>query len=82
VIADRESEGWPDKRLIPLVAGLAELQPWVRQWHDQPDPAFQLNLADYLQEELRGRAHQVGLTLDQLRTWVPEPTTRGRKRRT
>jgi hypothetical protein len=79
VIAEREAEGWRDKRLIPLVAGLVELQPWVRQWHDETDPTYQLNLADYLDEELRSRAHQVGLTLDQLRVWTPEPVTRGRK---
>jgi hypothetical protein len=81
VIAEREAEGWPDQRLVPLVAGLAELQPWVRQWHDQPAPTYQLNVADYLDEELRGRAHQVGLTLDQLRTWTPEPPTRNRRRK-
>jgi hypothetical protein len=79
VIAERESEGWPDTRLVPLVAGLAELQPWVRQWHDQTDPTYQLNLADYLDEELRQRAAQVGMTLDQLRAWTPEPATRGRR---
>jgi hypothetical protein len=81
VIAEREAEGWPDKRLVPLVAGLAELQPWVRQWHDQTDPTYQLNLADYLDEELRQRAAQVGMTLDQLRAWTPEPATRGRRSR-
>jgi hypothetical protein len=65
--------------LIPLVAGLAELQPWVRQWHDEIDPTYQVNLADYLEEQLRGRASQVGMTLDQLRAWVPQPVRRGRK---
>jgi hypothetical protein len=79
VIAEREAEGWSDKRLVPLVAGLAELQPWVRQWHDQTDPTYQLNLADYLDEELRQRAAQVGMTLDQLRAWTPEPAARGRR---
>jgi hypothetical protein len=79
LIGEREGEGWADERLIPLVAGLAELQPWVRQWHDEIDPTYQLNLADYLEEQLRGRAHQVGMTLDQLRAWVPEPVRRGRK---
>jgi hypothetical protein len=53
----------------------------VRQWHDQADPTYQLNLADYLDEELRRRAHQVGLTLDQLRTWTPDPTTRRGRRK-
>jgi hypothetical protein len=80
VIAEREAEGWADERLVPLVAGLAELQPWVRQWHDEMDPTYQLNLADYLDEELRGRAHQLGKTIDQLKTWRPEPATRGRKK--
>jgi hypothetical protein len=79
VIAERESEGWHDERLVPLVAGLAELQPWVRQWHDGTDDTYQLNLADYLDEELRRRAHQVGKTVDQLTTWRPTPATRGRK---
>jgi hypothetical protein len=81
VIAEREAEGWVDERLIPLVAGLAELQPWVRQWHDGIDATYQLNLADYLDEQLRGRALQVGMTIDQLRAWTPEPVRRGRTRR-
>jgi hypothetical protein len=81
VIAEREAEGWADERLIPLVAGLAELQPWVRQWHDEIDRTYQLNLADYLDEQLHGRAHQVGMTVDQLRAWTPEPVRRGRNRR-
>jgi hypothetical protein len=80
VIAEREGEGWKDERLIPLVAGLAELQPWARQWHDGTDATYQLNLADYLEEELRNRAHQVRMTLDQLRAWRPEPAARGRRR--
>ncbi|MDQ1293794.1 MAG: hypothetical protein QG608_1675, partial [Actinomycetota bacterium] len=79
VINDRESEGWPDDRLVPLVAGLAELQPWVRQWHDDTDPTYHLNLADYLDEELRRRAHQVTRTLEDLHAWSPEPTTRARR---
>ncbi|WP_433792659.1 BREX-2 system adenine-specific DNA-methyltransferase PglX [Actinoplanes sp. CA-252034] len=79
VIAEREAEGWADEQLVPLVAGLAELQPWVRQWHDETDPTYQLNLADYLEEQLRGRAHQVGMTVDQLGTWKPAAAGRGRR---
>ncbi|MFF0371257.1 BREX-2 system adenine-specific DNA-methyltransferase PglX [Micromonospora sp. NPDC005087] len=79
VIAEREAEGWADYRLVPLVAGLAELQPWVRQWHDETDPTYQLNLADYLEEQLRGRAHQVGMTVAQLGAWKPPAAGRGRR---
>ncbi|MFF0348972.1 BREX-2 system adenine-specific DNA-methyltransferase PglX [Micromonospora arida] len=81
VIAEREAEGWADEKLVPLVAGLAELQPWVRQWHDETDPIYQLNLADYLEEQLRGRAHQVGMTVEQLGAWKPPAAVRGRRAR-
>ena len=81
LIQERESDGWDDDRLVPLVAGLAELQPWVRQWHDETDPTFQVNLADYLEEELRNRASQVGRTLDELAAWRPPAPTRGRRPR-
>ncbi|MBQ1057675.1 BREX-2 system adenine-specific DNA-methyltransferase PglX [Micromonospora sp. C32] len=81
VIAEREAEGWADDKLVPLVAGLAELQPWVRQWHDETDPTYQLNLADYLEEQLRGRAHQVGMTVEQLGAWRPPAAGRGRRPR-
>ena len=47
VIGEREAEGWDDERLVPLVAGLAELQPWVEQWHAEVDPTYGVNLADF-----------------------------------
>src|SRR5699024_2996098 len=47
LIAERERDGWSDDRLIPLTAGLAELQPWVQQWHDHIDPIFGANMAEY-----------------------------------
>ncbi|NHA66850.1 BREX-2 system adenine-specific DNA-methyltransferase PglX [Phycicoccus flavus] len=81
LIQEREVDGWEDERLVPLVAGLAELQPWVRQWHDETDPTFQLNLADYLDEQLRNRASQVGRTLDELKAWRPPAATRERRAR-
>jgi uncharacterized protein DUF7008 len=40
VIEEREKDGWADERLVPLVAGLAELQPWVEQWHSGVDPSL------------------------------------------
>jgi hypothetical protein len=79
VVAEPEGEGWADERLVPLVAGLAELQPWVRQWHDDTDAVYGLNLADYLDEELRGRAHQVGMSVEERHAWRPAPATRGRR---
>ena len=36
--ADRgalDQDGWDADRLMPLLAGLAEVMPWVRQWHGE-----------------------------------------------
>ena len=81
IVAEREGEGWSDDALVPLVAGIAELAPWVRQWHDTTDPTYDLNLAEYIEEELHTRAAQVGRTLDELRAWRPSTPTRGRRPR-
>lgn len=72
VINDRELEGWPDERLLPLIAGLAELQPWVEQWHGEVDPRFGVSLAAFCEEQLASRAAQVSMTVEQLRWWRPE----------
>jgi hypothetical protein len=79
VIGAREADGWADERLIPLVAGLAELQPWVEQWHADVDPAFGVSLAAFCREQLDQRAAQVRKSMDELAGWRPEPSTRGRK---
>jgi hypothetical protein len=82
IVTEREAEGWPDERLVPLVAGLAELQPWVDQWHAELHPTYGLSLASYCAEELTRRCAQVGRTRDELATWRPAPVCRGRPRRT
>ena len=79
VIGEREKDGWGDDRLIPLVAGLAELQPWVDQWHSEVDLAYGVSLAAFCREQLTARAAQVGKTLAELAEWGPKPTTRGRR---
>ena len=35
----KDNHGWRTERLVPLLAGLAELVPWLKQWHNEPDPA-------------------------------------------
>jgi len=72
IIHDREQEGWSDERLVPLVAGLAELQPWVEQWHGDVDEKYGVSLAAFCAEELARRAAQVSMTIEQLRWWRPE----------
>ncbi len=71
IIGEREKDGWDDERLVPLVAGLAELQPWVEQWHGEVDPAYGVSLAAFCREQLTARAAQVGKTLPELAAWRP-----------
>lgn len=81
VIGDREKDGWADERLVPLLAGLAELQPWVEQWHGEVDPDYGVSLAAFCREQLTARAAQVGRTLEELAGWRPAAPARGRRAR-
>ncbi len=79
IIGQRESEGWEDQRLVPLVAGLAELQPWVKQWHAEVDPTFGVSMAAFCRQQLTDRALQVGTTIEELNAWRPATRIRGRR---
>jgi hypothetical protein len=81
IIGEREQEGWDDEHLVPLVAGLAELQPWVDQWHSDVDERYGVSLAAFCREQLDQRAVQVGKTRAELAAWRPAPGGRGRKPR-
>ncbi|WP_326435017.1 BREX-2 system adenine-specific DNA-methyltransferase PglX [Streptomyces sp. H27-D2] len=80
LIEDRQEQaGWSTDRVKPLLAGLQEVLPWVRQWHGEYDAEWEGVPADeceaYLEEQ-RAK-HQVGSA--DLKAWRPEKKTRGRK---
>lgn len=79
----KDSEGWPPERLIPLLAALQQLVPWLKQWHNDLDPTFGERMGDYYAGFLADEARSHGLTLDALAAWSPPaaPTRRGRKAR-
>ena len=77
----QQREGWAPERLVPLYAALAELEPWLLQWHNEVDPAFDLRLGDYYRQHLNTELHQHGLTREDLAAWEPPKKTRGRKKR-
>ena len=82
LISQRIDEGWETPKLIPLLAGLNELLPWIRQWHNQIDPEFGESVADTIADELTTRLAEHHLTVTELTNWRPEPTGRGRKAKT
>jgi hypothetical protein len=67
-----QQEGWETTRLEPLLAGLAELEPWLHQWHDAPDPMYGGSPAAFYTSLLDDQLQSHSLTRDQLATWRPE----------
>jgi hypothetical protein len=77
----RESRN-PD-RLAPLLAGLAEVLPWVLQWHNEPNPDPALSYpGNQLKALLEAEMRQFGLTMEDLERWRPAAPTRGRRKAT
>ena len=73
--------GRDDPRLEPLLSGLIELLPWLKQWHNDVDPEFNVPMGDYFEGFLQDEARQMDKTVDEIKNWQPpQRTTRRRKR--
>jgi hypothetical protein len=83
LIEERSSaDGWSVSRLTPLLAGLAEVMPWVRQWHDDIDRVYGQSPADAYDAYLASQRERYSLTQDDLTSWKAPPIRRGRPPRT
>jgi hypothetical protein len=71
----RKREGWDARRLTPLLAGLDQLLPWIHQWHPEIDKEFGETAGQSFQTMLEHDAHELGLTLEDIRDWQPHQTT-------
>jgi hypothetical protein len=81
-IEDRTtSDGWESQRIRPLVAGLAEVMPWVRQWQGEVDPAFGMSPADAYASYLQDQQRRHKWTDSDLTAWRPPSPKRGRPRK-
>jgi len=63
--------GRDDPRLVPLLACLVELLPWLKQWHDAIDPEFNMSMADYFEDFVQEEARQMGKTVEEIKSWKP-----------
>ncbi|MFG1754068.1 BREX-2 system adenine-specific DNA-methyltransferase PglX [Streptosporangium sandarakinum] len=80
LIVDREqSHGWGAERLAPLLAGLREVLPWVRQWHDEFDHMYGATPADLYEGFLVQTRDRLHLTDDDLTAWRPPKRSGTRK---
>jgi hypothetical protein len=73
------TDGWAADRLTPILAGLLEVMPWVRQWHNETDPAFGQSPAEAYDAYLTSERESRNLTEEALRTWRPPQVQRGRR---
>lgn len=74
------ADGAGDDRLVPVLAGLHELMPWVQQWHGELDPAYGVSLGDFAAQEVEQRRARLGVSFDDLVAWRPPKATRGRRK--
>jgi hypothetical protein len=77
----KTAEGWGVQRLTPMLAGLLELLPWLKQWHDEPMPDFDTTYFQAYDGFLEGELREYGLTRDDLRAWRPPEKKRGRRKK-
>lgn len=75
------ADGWDASRLTPLLAGLAEVMPWVRQWHAEVDGRFGVSPGEAYEAYLADQREKYHLTEEDLSGWTGPPVRRGRPRR-
>lgn len=71
VYIKEELGGDRDPRLVPLLACLIELLPWLKQWHHAIDPEYNMRMDEHFDEFVQEEARQLNLTLDQIVAWTP-----------
>ena len=71
--------GSEDPRLIPILACLLELLPWLIQWHGAIDPTYGYAMSDYFEDFIQEEARYLNQTLDQIRAWEPPKRTTRRR---
>ena len=60
------TEGWSDTRRLPLLAGVLELVPWLKQWHNDRDPVYGMHLGDFFEEFVTAEARAMGMTMEEI----------------
>lgn len=75
----QQALGANDEALVPLVAGLVELEPWLSQWHSEIEPQFGASSASVITGVVDQYLARMEKTRDQVTAWMPPASTRGRR---
>ena len=76
----RKGSAEPDV-LVALLAGLWELVPWVKQWHNELDTEFGVGMGDYFEGFIDEEARALSLTTEAIGAWAPPKGRRKTKAR-
>ncbi len=79
----KNQEGWTPERRVPLLTGILELIPWLKQWHNDIHPEYKERMCEFFQQFVTDEARSMELTMDQIRGWTPpvQARTSVRKKR-
>jgi hypothetical protein len=76
----KQREGWSKARLLPMLAGLLELLPWLKQWHHEPSAELGGERpSDQFEAFIGAECAEHGWTHEELRAWRPEARVRGKR---
>lgn len=67
----RRDEGAGDEERIALLAGLQELVPWLKQWHNELVPEYGQRMGDFFASFVETEARSVNTTPEDLAQWTP-----------
>lgn len=68
----KEQDGWQGEQLMPMLAALEELIPWLKQWHNDLHPAeYNERMGDFYASFLAEELHSQNLSIDDVLNWQP-----------
>jgi hypothetical protein len=76
----KERDGWEPARLLPILAGIEDLVPWLLQWHNDVDPASGVRIGEFYRGFAPEEARKLAKTIDDVRAWTPPASRRGGRR--
>lgn len=79
-IMNQQALGASSEALVPMVAGLVELEPWLHQWHTELEPEFGSSAAQAVTSQIDQLLTQLQLTRIDVNAWRPPTAVRGRRR--
>ena len=81
LVSRQQDDGWDADRVWPLVVAMAELLPWLAQWHGQIDPRMGDSPAGLYRAFTEQQALIGGRTLADVSSWKPTALVSGRKKK-